>query len=127
MARLMASGFFGYMKTFCSDPSYQVCTNTRNTPTAFAMAGEYSLSQSIFSPPSWRAQSFAARLADSSASVTPELKMGSRNSEALPVTAQPGPWYFETDAVHPSRRVVFITGVALASRFWMFGSAFSSE
>jgi hypothetical protein len=66
--------------------------------------------------------SFAARLADSSASVTPEVKMGSKNSLAFPVTAQPGPWKRVTAADQPSSRAAFITGTAFAMRSATLGS-----
>src|SRR5262244_2983387 len=127
MACLMVGCLFGLIRIRGRAPSYQLRTKTLNTPTAWPTAPSYSASQSTVSPDSERWTSPAAMLDDSRASVTPEEKTGSRNSEALPVTAQPGPWNLVVAAAHPDSLTVLRTGEAFRSLRWMLGSSWSSE
>src|SRR4030095_7955440 len=112
MACVMARCLFGLSRIRGRTPSYQLRTKTLKTPTAWPTAPSYSASQSTASPDSERWTNPAALLEDSSASVAPEEKTGSRSSEALPVTAQRGPWNLVTAAPHPDSLTVLSTGEA---------------
>src|SRR4030095_5208817 len=101
MACVMARCLFGLSRIRGRTPSYQLRTKTLKSPTAWPTAPSYSASESTASPDSELWTTAAAMRGVSSASVTPEQKTGSRNSEALPVTAQRGPWNLVTAAPHP--------------------------
>src|SRR5690349_21616625 len=75
----------------CNEPSYQPITYERNVLTPCCVGSTYSRCQSMVSPASCRHTSVAALCPDTVASVTPEEKMGSRNSVTLPVSTKPSP------------------------------------
>src|SRR5712692_7274636 len=89
-ARLIRSVLFGRSRTGSNSCAYHDLTKTLNTPTALSTTALYSPSQSTVSPVNERCTSLAAQLADSRARVTPEEKIGSRNSAAFPVSAHRG-------------------------------------
>src|SRR6476646_1457014 len=83
----------------CKEPSYQPITYERNVSTPCCVGATYSRCQSMASPASCRHTSVAALWPDTVASVTPDEKMGSRNSVTLPVSTKPSPknWLVVTD------------------------------
>src|SRR5215217_7543436 len=104
-------------------PAYQDSTKVRNVSTPALSGTAYSRSQSTVSPANARPMHFAAMLADFTAMVTPEENTGSRNSPALPRSANPLPHSDFTFAAYPVMPRAGVSQTAFFKRFDRDGSS----